>query len=150
MMATVFDFSQDNPISHGRLLRSERESATLTLAQAAAAIGISPITLDGWEQGRKPQLTPSAAKKAYRQFRNDTNHCFKTGNNLFFGVFPIRIAKDILGLSVEQMAAKSGYSVSSWTKMEANARLVPPTKVAEIEGWVSSAWNAACGGRGGE
>lgn len=143
-MADLIQLDLANPVLLGRQLRRKREEARLTLAQAATALGISPITLDGWEQGRKPQISAEDAARAYDQFRRDTNDCRKAGNNLIFGVFPVRIARDILELSLEEMAQELGYSTSSWSKMEANARIVPADKLAEIEMRVSEAWNAAC------
>ncbi|HEU0098703.1 MAG TPA: helix-turn-helix domain-containing protein [Allosphingosinicella sp.] len=143
-MADLIQFDPANPVLLGRKLRGKREEARLTLAQAATALGISPITLDGWEQGRKPQISADDAERAYDRFRRDTNNCRKAGNNLIFGVFPVRIARDILELSLEEMAQELGYSASSWSKMEANARIVPADKIAQIETRVSEAWNAAC------
>jgi transcriptional regulator with XRE-family HTH domain len=145
-MADLIQIHSANPVLSGRQLRRKREEARLTLAQAATALGISPITLDGWEQGRKPQISPEDAECAYVQFRRDTNNCRKAGNNLLFGVFPVRIARDILDLSLEEMASELGYSASSWSKMEANARIVPADKIAAIETKVAEAWNAACTG----
>jgi DNA-binding XRE family transcriptional regulator len=144
IMATVLNFSEDNPIFVGKKLRAERENSTLSLAQAAAAIGISPITLDGWEQGRKPQISSHDAALKYSEYRINTNYCHKHGNNLIFGVFPICIAKNILDVSTKEMAEMCGYSLSSWTKMEANHRILPDDKLKDIERWVNSAWNAAC------
>lgn len=146
-MVTVVNSGPTSFVFLGKQLRNEREAKKLTLAQAATALGISPITLDGWEQGRKPQISVSEARESYDRFRINTNSCRKSGNNLLFGVFPIRIARDILELSVDQMAEKVGYSRSSWAKMEANARNVPPEKIEEIEILVNSAWNSACTGR---
>lgn len=143
-MSTVLNFSEVNPIAVGKKLRVERENATLSLAQAASAIGISPITLDGWEQGRKPQICSKIAAQKYTEYRIKTNYCQKSGNNLIFGVFPICIAKNILNLNTKEMAEKCGYSLSSWTKMEANIRILPEEKLKNIESWVNFAWNAAC------
>lgn len=143
-MAELLKFPASNPVVLGAQLRRKREAAELTLAQAATALGISPITLDGWEQGRKPQITPHDAEQLFQKFRSDTNACRKAGNNLLFGVFPVRIAREILQLSLEGMAREVGYSVSSWSKMEANARIVPKDKMEQIEARVADAWSAAC------
>ena len=149
-MAEVHQLDVSDPVLVGRRLRRRREAADLTLAQAATALGVSPITLDGWEQGRKPQISPDDADRLYHKFRIDTNNCRKTGNNLLFGVFPVRIAREILQLSLHEMATEVGYSASSWTKMEANARIVPREKLEEIEARVADAWNSACMAMGPE
>lgn len=145
-MATILDFPSTDFVLAGQNLRTARTNSRLSLAQAATALGISPTTLDSWEQGRKPQLTDETAKARYADFRKDTNNCRNTGNNLLFGVFPIRIAREILDFSVEEMAKELGYSVSSWSKMESNARLVPKDKITELERRVSIAWHNACEG----
>ncbi len=144
-MGQVIELSTDQ-VAWGQALRQERVSAELSLRQAAAALEVSPITLDGWEQGRKPQVKPEFATARFAQFRVDTECCWRAGNNLLFGVFPLRIARDILGLTVDEMAVRCGYSRSSWSKMEANARIVPEAKLFEVEGWVRAAWDHACVG----
>ena len=146
-MATVLNFLPTDVVTLGKQLRDARVVEQLTLSQAATALGISPITLDAWEQGRKPQISVADATSRYKKYRVDTNFCRKSGNNLLFGVFPIRIAREILGVSLDEMAVKLEYSTSSWSKMEANARIVPAEKISEIESLVGDAWNAACGGR---
>ena len=143
-MADVLEFPQADLVNWGKALRNVREEFHLTLAQAAAALEISPITLDTWEQGRKPQLPVETVESRYRLYRKNTNNCRKTGNNLIFGIFPIRIAREILGYTVKEMASEFRYSESSWTKMEANARLVPAEKINEIEGRVSAVWDSVC------
>lgn len=143
-MSELLEFPVVDSVTIGRQLRRRRESAGLTMAQAAISLGISPITLDGWEQGRKPQISPEDADLSFTKFRSDTNACRRAGNNILFGVFPIRIARDILQLSLEDMANEFGYSSSSWSKMEANARIVPKDKLKQIETQVAEAWSAAC------
>src|SRR5687767_14668936 len=95
-MAKVLDLPGNDLVMTGRLLRDERIAEGLTLTQAAAALGKSPITLEGWEQGRKPQVSPNKARDAYRQYRADTNFSRNMGKNLLFGAFPIRVARDVL------------------------------------------------------
>lgn len=131
-------------VGWGKALRRAREDAGLTLNQAAAAMEISPITLDGWEQGRKPQVQVAVAVAKFQRFREDTDFCWKTGNNLVFGVFPLRVVKELLEYSLEDTAKLFGYSKSSWAKMEANSRLVHPDVMTQIEDRVSAVWDAAC------
>lgn len=132
-------------VSWGKSLRSARDMHGLTLRQAAAALEISPITLDGWEQGRKPQMDVDVVNIKFEEFKSKAEFCWKTGNNLLFGAFPLRVARDILGLSASEMAEELMMSHSSWTKMEANARIVPDSTLSLIEGRVLYALQAACG-----
>ena len=143
-MAEVLLFPGIDQVELGKSLRNVREQAELSLVQAAVALEISPVTLDAWEQGRKPQSDPTTVASKYKAYRDNTNYCQRNGNNLIFGVFPLRVARDVLGLSVEELAASVGYSQSSWTKIEANARILPNDKLFEIEGRLMAVWDSAC------
>ena len=144
-MGKVLTFPNLDLVAWGKALRDAREEQGLTLRQAATALEISPITVDNWEQGRKPQLEVDFVVEKYKDFKTNTESCWKTGNNLLLGAFPLRVARGILGLSAAEMAEKFDYSHSSWTKIEANARILPDATLRLIEDEVVAAWNSACG-----
>lgn len=143
-MADTLEHPLVDLVAWGKALRKARVDAELSLAQAAAALGNSPTTLDAWEQGRKPQISVDDAERLYKAYSKNTQLCWSSGDNYLFGAFPLRVARDILALDVAGIAGRLGYSPSSWTKMEANARVLPKPKLEELEGLVLKAWSDAC------
>ncbi len=143
-MADILEFPPVDLVAWGRDLRKARVKAELSLNQAAVALEISPTTLDAWEQGRKPQVAVEAAAERFDAFRKSTEEVWRTGENLIFGVFPLRVARDVLGWSIDEIATEFSYSRSSWTKMEANARLLPKEAMDRLQDMVGAAWSDAC------
>lgn len=66
-------------------------------------------------------------------------------NNVLFGAYPLRLARLILGLTVDQMAHKWGYTPAAWQKVEANVRKLDEERLRRIEHQVRSHFASRCG-----
>ncbi|RYG86604.1 MAG: XRE family transcriptional regulator [Alphaproteobacteria bacterium] len=125
-------------------LRMARQDRGLSLTQAACALGIAPVTLESWEIGQKSQVSIGRAHKAYDDFVGNTDKARRTGTNLLFGCFPMRVARDILGLTIQEISSLFDYAPSYWKKIEANARYARPDVIEELERRISARMAAVC------
>lgn len=133
-MALVIDF----PLS-SRKLKNARLHSKLSLTQAVLALEealdmeVTPGTLEGWESNRTPGVCYDEAGNAYSAFAERAKNYRHAGKNMLFGAIPLSSARDILDLTIEQIASKFGYKNSTWTRFEANARVIPEEIVVEIQ-----------------
>lgn len=141
-MATILRFASPAGGQAGEHLRDVRREFAFTLAQAAAALGVSASTVENWERTGSDRITVAAMRRAYSIFAEDSN--WASGNNLVFGCYPIRLARQLLELSVAEMAVEFGYTKSAWLKIEANARCLSKDRIAEIENRVRTRLAAVC------
>ncbi len=131
--------------------RALRDDYGLTITQAAKALETSPSTIELWEaHAHTPQpcpttVIPDRERARIRLERYVRDHGIAANKNLIFGVYPLRIARDILGLSVEKIASEYGYKPSTWQKLEANIRTLDREKLSQIEQRVREHFSAACG-----
>ena len=114
-------------------LRKARRDSGLSLTQAASALGISTATLESWEGGKKSQVDPAFAASTYNDYVVNTKAAEHCGKNVLFGCFPMRVARDILELEIEEIASEFNFSASSWRKIEANSRFAPDCVIVELE-----------------
>ncbi|HEY4489058.1 MAG TPA: hypothetical protein VJA87_01095 [Candidatus Paceibacterota bacterium] len=112
--------------------RALRNAHKLSPIQAGLALGISPITVVAMEGSGPRTRSLQELKEAYSSFASQYPENY--GHNLLFGTYDLRLGRELLGLTVEQMATRYGtYSRSSWTKFEANARILPANILGKIE-----------------
>lgn len=132
-------------------LKSARTSARLSLTQAVTAlevtlgIAIAPGTLEAWENGRPPKVCPKRAAIAYKGLARHTAKFRHLGTNVLFGSLPLSVARDILDMSVEEIAALYGYKRSFWIKFEANARAVPVDIIEDLQSKLQGRFAVLCG-----
>jgi len=112
-----------------------RQEHDLSTTQIAKAMGVSTATIEAWERGLNSPPYVKVLEARVAEFARAFPSKQK-GRNLLFGYYPLRLARELLALDVGQMAARFGYSKSSWTKIEANFRTIPAEKLAEIEEFV--------------
>lgn len=141
-MATILRFTSPAGGRGGEHLREIRKEFTFSLAQAAAALGVSASTVENWERIGSDKITSGGMRRAYSIFAEDSN--WVSGNNLVFGCYSIRLARQLLELDVTEMAGEFGYTKSAWLKIEANARVLSRDKIAEIESRVRVRLAAIC------
>ena len=125
--------------------RRARRKYGLTLTQAASALGVTPSAVEAWERGGEAAIDAEAAGEAYALYAENTETLRAAGKNMLFGCFPMRVARDILQLDVNSIAAEFGYSPSYWTKIEANARCAPPHVVEILEQRIKETMGELCG-----
>lgn len=125
--------------------RRARQKFGLALTQAASALGVTPSAVETWERGASAPISVDAAEAAYAAYAENTEALRSAGKNVLFGCFPMRVARDILQLDVEEIAAEFGFSQSYWTKIEANARCAPQHVIETLEQRVRSTMGDRCG-----
>jgi transcriptional regulator with XRE-family HTH domain len=110
-----------------------RNEYGLTLTQAAEALSISTGNLENIEQGRKNvvEFTLSDIENLYEDYLSISG--LYTDKNLLFNTYPLRVARDILELTIEEFAELNGYKLESWKKIESHRRKLPKEKIREIE-----------------
>lgn len=141
-MATILRFTRAEDASSGNRSRDARREFGLSLAQAAKALGVSAATVENWERMDNPRVSTDRLTEAYGNFCHAANR--DLGNNLLFGSYPLRLARQLLQISPEDMAEQFGYSKAAWLKLEANARPLPDSKILEIEDRVRSKLAQIC------
>jgi DNA-binding transcriptional regulator YiaG len=119
-----------------------RNEYGLLLTQAAQALGTLPRTLEIWEANPGMGPSPDYVRSKLEGFLIE--HGPEAGKNLLFGVYPLRLARDILGFSVEQIAREHGYSKVGWQKFEANSRVLESSKIGALEERVRAHFVKAC------
>jgi transcriptional regulator with XRE-family HTH domain len=124
-------------------VRLIREEYGLTVIQAAAALGTTGSNVELWES--KPDLGPGEnfLRSQFEDFvrKNSINNV----SNMLFSVYPLKLAREILGVSIEQIASEhGGYSKSAWQKFESNDRILDRKILLQLEDKVRSHFANAC------
>lgn len=120
-----------------------RKHYGLTLTQAAKALNLSATQLEREELRPRPTIDMVQATQAFSGFvLNDADG--KLGKNLLYSSMPIRVARDILGENVEQIAKRYDISPSQWKKMECHARKMPQSLIEQIESDIRKSFSALC------
>ena len=131
-MATILRFEVRGDSQLGKGLRDIRKQFGLSLAQAASAADVSPATIENWERSGGSSISPEQLSERYAAYCARSS-LSRGGNNLVFGCYPLRLARQLLEVDVEELAREFGYSSSSWLKLEANVRTLPSAKIAALE-----------------
>lgn len=120
-----------------------RQEYELSMTQIAKAMEVSTATIEAWERGlNSPPDVRELEEKVAKFARSFPTR--QQGRNLLFGCYPLRLARELLSYDIEKMAARFGYSKSSWTKIEANFRALSPEKLEEIEVFVRARLAEVC------
>lgn len=107
----------------GHAVRQVRAKYGLSLAQAAAAAAVSPSRVEEWERGAAAPPGISALRKQYGAYAEAKARC--SDSNLLLKAVPMRLARQMLGVSLKEIAAGYGYKPSTWLRFEADARVLP-------------------------
>ncbi len=140
-MAVVSLIREDKSSSNPLYLA--RKEYGLSLSQAAVALGMSPTQVERDELRAKPTVDVNQARQAFEVFIA-THLGSGAGKNLLFGQMPLRVARDILGMSVAQIAARHGMSESQWRKMECHARLLEKPVLDQIQQAILEHFDGLC------
>jgi hypothetical protein len=64
---------------------------------------------------------------------------------MLFSVYPLKLAREILGVGIEDIAYEfGGYSKSAWQKFESNDRMLDRKILLQIEDKVRRHFSDAC------
>lgn len=122
-------------------LRDIRAEYGLTILEAARALDLAASAVEQLERDEGPDISPEQVRQKYELYAATNN---SDARNLIFGHYPLRMARELLGLNIEQMAERYGYKTSSWKRIEANARPLRPGLLEEIEDQVRTRFTAIC------
>jgi transcriptional regulator with XRE-family HTH domain len=101
-----------------------------TLVEAGAALERTATQVERLENGRT--TLDHSAEEIIQIFEEFSKSDYVSHSRLFLR-FPLRIARYILGLSVEEIARKYRTSPSQWRKLECEARDLTPSLRSRIE-----------------
>lgn len=130
-MATILAFKPAALPQKSYRIRDIRRELGLSLSQAAAALEVSAATIEIWESN--PETAPCSIEISDRFHAFIAKNGIQAGKNLIFGCYSLRLGREILGISIDQMAKDYGYSKSSWLRIESNCRSLPDEKLKNIE-----------------
>ena len=125
-----------------------RRDFGLSRAEAAVALGVSRASIENWE--RKPctkhddAMITAKFQKFVLEHPADESGKRVAGRNLLFGRYPLRMAREVLELTTEAIAAKYGYSASAWKKFEGNGRPLNSAVMSQLEADVRDAFLSSC------
>jgi hypothetical protein len=141
-MATVTALLREEKIDSKNPIYFARKENGLSLLQAAKALDTSPTKLEREELNPSGAVDVNKARTAYQLFvaRNPP----AAGKNLLFGSISLRIARDIMGDSVESFSTKYKISPSHWRKLECHAREIEPELLRQIEADVRKSFAKIC------
>lgn len=139
-MAQVLLFQPETEVGHSLSPKEIRKEYGLSLLEAAIALGLSASALEGME--RAPLTSEESLRRKYELFCGTRS---SSGKNLIFGHYPLRVAREILQLTVDEMAARFGYTGNSWRRIEANARPLSADTIRAIERQVRERFSTICG-----
>lgn len=147
-MSKLINLADSKGAPEVRSFKDIRADFGLTRAEAAIAMGVSRASIENWE--RKPctthddaQITTKFQKFVIEHPRGEDGNR-QIGRNLIFGRYPLRMAREILGLSVDKIAAQYGYSESAWKKFEGNGRPINEDVLKTLEADVRDAFLSSC------
>ncbi len=123
-------------------LKDCRKIYGFSVVQAAAALNVSPATYERMEQEVIAPPTQEWTEGQFDVFL-DREDVTATGNYVL-NAFPLRVAREVIGLSVEQMADMFHYQPSTWRKFEANARKLKPETLGEVGQMVRDRFDSVC------
>lgn len=141
-MAEIYTFELGGCSNELRSIRELRKEMGLSLSQAAAAMGVSAATIENWEanpgMGPGPDIVTDKLQSFIRENGTDA------GKNLVFGHYPLRVARELLGMSVAEIAKAYGFSPSAWQKLESNGRALSKERLSVIEEDVRNHFERIC------
>lgn len=126
-------------------LRQIRQEYGLSVTQAAAALRVPAVTVERWEA--IPGVGPGEEFLRYQFEEFNRTHDHTSSTNFLFGVYPLRLARELLCLSIDEISSRHNYSKSAWQKFESNDRLLDRSVLKSIEDEVSRCFIEACNSR---
>ena len=142
-MNDVIDFPVGSSNRIAWSLSDCRKEYGLSLIQAAQALDVSPTHYERMEQGKAAPPQAEWAKMQFEIFLDQNGEDDAT--NLMFGTFPLRMARQLTGLSLPAIASHFGYSAATWKRFESNGRILDREKLKAVEAMVKDRLGEVCG-----
>lgn len=141
-MTEVIELFKTTEPLEGSLLQTTRQEFGLSLVQASRILGISAPTLEKYETRSGLRMTISDVRNKFEYFVSTTDE--NVGKNLIFHHLPLRVAREIMGYSVEEIATKYDYSGGTWRKFECNQRELPNDVLVRLQIDVKQTFDKMC------
>jgi transcriptional regulator with XRE-family HTH domain len=120
-----------------------REEYDLTVIQAAAALGTNSGNIELWESDIELGPGENFLRSRFEDFVRKNSA--SSVSNMLFSVYPLKLAREILDLTIEDIAQEYGdYSKSAWQKFESNDRVLDRKILLRIEDKVRTHFSNAC------
>jgi len=113
-------------------VRAVRQEYNLSLLQFALALGVPCHQVQVWEAKPPLSLSEDEVCSKIEEYLHSGKD-IRRDNNVLFGVYPISIARQLLMISIKEVAKLCGYKLTSWQKIEANTRPVRHEAVGLLE-----------------
>ena len=143
-MSKIVNITDAKGAASTRSFQDIRAEFNLSRTQAAEALGMSRASIDNWERKSYTARNEVELKEKFQAYLDETNGDPKRGRNLIFNRFPLRMAREIMELTVAQMAEKYGYSESAWKKFEGNGRPLSAEVKTALEKDVRTKFMESC------
>lgn len=140
-MAQVLSLAAERKARRQPDARNARIEYGLTILEAAKALDLSASAIEELERSDEPRFSLVEIRRKYELFLGTGG---AGGKNLIFGHYPLRMAREVLGLSLEDMAGAFGYTANSWKRIEAHARPLQRETLERIERQVREKFSAIC------
>lgn len=125
------------------VVRAMREEYGLSIIQAAAALGTTCSNVEIWEANSQIGPGEDFLRSQFEDFVRENGD--KPVSNMLFSVYPLKLAREILGVGIEEIAFEFGsYSKSAWQKFESNDRILDRVILLRIEDKVRKHFSNAC------
>jgi DNA-binding transcriptional regulator YiaG len=111
-------------------LKQLRLEAELSSAELAKILDVSPATLEAWESGKRTiQKDSEQIRSIIQKYKSHPILC----GNLLFGIIPLKHARNMLKISIDEAAGWFNLSKHTWSSYESNRRVVPKDILEKIE-----------------
>jgi transcriptional regulator with XRE-family HTH domain len=142
-MGKVFDFAVNKSIFETLSeVKRIRKEYNLTVLEMAGALDTYPSNIELWES--KPGMGPNSEQIVAMVQYYINVHAHEKETNFLFDTYPLRVARDMLGLSVAQISTEYGINEAVWRKYENNSRLLDRKVLRNIESKISEHFTNTC------
>ncbi|NTA40315.1 helix-turn-helix domain-containing protein [Agrobacterium salinitolerans] len=129
--------------SKGNTLNQARQRWGLSVAEAASVLEIAIADYASMEHDANIDINLVEAEYKFEEYMERV----RSGphRNLLFSVYPLGFCREIMRLSVDEIAEMMGYSKETWKKFESNHRSLSEDKVRRLERLISEEFKSFCG-----
>ena len=142
-MGNVVSINSNENSDEKYSVREIRHEFGLSVTQAAEALSVSTHTIESWERNTRTAPNAITLNNAFQDYLR-SSPVMNADNNVLFDTFPLKTARLILGLSVQDIAKKFGHSSSTWSKFECNQRKLDSETLRMVEQEVKLEFDSAC------
>jgi hypothetical protein len=141
-LGTIHAIQTAHNTEKGTYLKDMREQYGLSILELARALGTSGSNIELWES--QGGIGPSRARAEASVEMYLASKKKSDDSNCLFGVYPLCVAREMMGLSAAQIAAEYNYGEAAWRKFENNSRLLPRECLRAVELRIRKHFEQSC------